>query len=389
MTKKVLIFKVDKIAYHSTDVFADKLGAALKKSGAVVEFFDAAQKCEDDLQQLMTSDYDILIDFNSKLPSLVMEDDSCYLNHVPGRFVNYILDHPAYHHTNLARRLNRYHIICLDDTHETYIRRYYPHIQSVHTYPLGAIASENVSKCGVKPFQERSASILFLGTYLDPKAYYEIIKQLPKEVSQIISGVADRMMQETGLLYEEAVRRELEHRKMLPDKKTDFAGFAQSLCLADIYVRAWFREQILWQAAETGLALTVCGEKYEESPIAACKNVQILGQVDYKKGLEMMSDVRFVLNVMPWFKSGIHDRVVNAMANGAVCISDDSARMKKQFIAGQDYISYSIADIKNIAGSIAAAVQDETACVNMAGSAFEKVKHQTFEQVAKKILELG
>lgn len=386
--KKILIFKMEEVAYASTGVFSEALGRELKKCGAQVDFFDMRKKTAEDLENLTESDYDALIDFNSKLPSLVMDDEHLFLNEVQAPFINYILDHPAYHHTNLARPLKRCHVICIDDTHAEYIQKQYPQICGVYTFPLGALTANEFG--GTKerkeiPFSARTHCILFPGTYLNPNDYYQVIRELPADVGAPMLGVAERMMADPALLYEDAVEAELTVRGMT---HIPFAAAAQMLCPADIYVRAWFREQILSRVVKTGLKVTVCGEKYEQSPVASCFNVHIEPPVSYSRSLEMIADSCYVLNVMPWFKSGIHDRVLNAMMNGAVSISDSSARMDRVFKPQKDYIAYSIRELDEIAEIIVSAVSDEKACMEMAGRAKEKAVAMTFAAVACEIMKI-
>ena len=91
-----------------------------------------------------------------------------------------------------------------------------------------------------------------------------------------------------------------------------FPVFAQSNFLADVYVRALCRERVLEAAAKSGLPVRIFGEKYQESSIGEFSNVTVLPQMSYRDSLSAIAESAFVLNVMPWFKSGIHDRVLNA-----------------------------------------------------------------------------
>ena len=62
---------------------------------------------------------------------------------------------------------------------------------------------------------------------------------------------------------------------------------------------------------------------------------------------------------MPWFKSGIHDRVLNAMYNGAVSITDSSSMMDTCFTPQQDYIAYSLDRIEALPDLLNTYVPDE------------------------------
>ena len=351
--KRILIFKLDEIAYNSTKLFAEVLGKELEKLGATVEYFDIKEHSDiAELEAYANNHYDCIVDFNSKLPGLVTEDDHYFMDDFEAPFVNYIVDHPVYHHKNLAYKLKNYNVVCLDDTHAEYIRKYYPHIKNVWVRPLGAIQAKDASPNPIeeKQWHERKHELLFMGTYLAPEEYRKVIDNLPPAMSNGIDKIIQIMLKDTSITYEEAVSRALANDGL--EGMIEFHVYAQMMCLADVYVRAYFRDKVLNAFADTGINMTICGEKYDKSPIAAKPNVTILPQMNYVDSLAAMSDAKYVLNIMPWFKAGIHDRVVNAMINGAVSVSDDSLMMDAYFDRNGDYLRYSIADLNTVSEAV-------------------------------------
>jgi hypothetical protein len=235
----------------------------------------------------------------------------------------------------------------MDDTHEQYIRTYYPHIKNVYTQPLGAIRMQNTS---LKTFVDRKYQMVFLGTYLNPNEYYALLQELPSKIRTKAHGVIEALLADTQLTFEEAARMQCEDENAY-DRKL-FPVEAQMMFLADIYIRAYFREQLLKKVGETGCKIDIFGENYTGSGISQYHNVCVHPAVSYAESLALMGDSRFVLNMMPWFKSGIHDRVLNAMINGAVSVSDTSTRMEKTFKEGTDYLGYQLNYLDSICGTI-------------------------------------
>ena len=93
--------------------------------------------------------------------------------------------------------------------------------------------------------------------------------------------------------------------------------------------------------------------------------------MSYRDSLSAIAESAFVLNVMPWFKSGIHDRVLNAMYNGAVSITD--------------YIAYSLDRIEALPDLLNTYVPDEDFRAQTAARAFAKVQTFTFAKQAEYI----
>ena len=121
---RVLIFKMQGIAYNSTRVFADILSKSFKRLNVEVEIFDIKKQSINDLEKLKANCYDAIIDFNSKLSDLVVDDED-------GK-EKYFLD---------TINAPFYNVICVDESHAEYIRHFYSHIKNVITAPLGAISA--------------------------------------------------------------------------------------------------------------------------------------------------------------------------------------------------------------------------------------------------------
>ena len=147
------------IAYDSTRFFSSCLGKALENAGIEVSWFDFQRQTMKDLEALCGQSFDAVIDYNSKLPGAVLDDGTPFLNHIQAPFYNYILDHPVYHHANLSVLLENYHVICIDDDHNKYISKWYPHIKSVHTLSVGAAKAENAVKSELQTLYQTIVNI--------------------------------------------------------------------------------------------------------------------------------------------------------------------------------------------------------------------------------------
>ena len=103
---KILIFVTRQLCYNSGRYFAEKIIEALQNYGCQCEFCEIPEysipsagteiaqpasinsdkiierSAEDLLQRYVNKKFDAIIDFNSKLPRLIMDDDSYYLDTV-------------------------------------------------------------------------------------------------------------------------------------------------------------------------------------------------------------------------------------------------------------------------------------------------------------------
>ena len=82
-----------------------------------------------------------------------------------------------------------------------------------------------------------------------------------------------------------------------------------------------------------------------------------------------------VLNTMPWFKNGMHDRIATAMLNGAVAVTDGSGYLSRDFAAGEELLVYSIEDYPAMAAMVSDSLQDMEKLFEIAGKGRQKAKN--------------
>ena len=99
--------------------------------------------------------------------------------------------------------------------------------------------------------------------------------------------------------------------------KETAAAFADGLelnFLADMFIRAVIREELLMEMLRNGIDVDIFGHGWEKF-VEKCGNVEksegrfkgkinICGEVDYRQLPELYADTKIALNVLPWFKAG-------------------------------------------------------------------------------------
>jgi hypothetical protein len=180
--KKILIFQLKNVCYNSYTYFENKIGEGLKKAGYDVTYFQIGRDGElADIEQFIGQQFDLVLEFNSDLPKIFMEDGSHFLSHMNTPFIDFILDHPLYHHDMLKQPLDNFYVCCMDDNHRRYILENYPHIKGVLTFPM--TGEEYLP--GI-PFAKRSLPLLFSGTYTSTSDVWNAIEVCPPFISRDI-----------------------------------------------------------------------------------------------------------------------------------------------------------------------------------------------------------
>lgn len=413
MKKHIIILKKGNVCYGSTSYFAERINEELKKTGISSEIVDINSK--EDAERFVQKYERIkevtdIIDFNTDVFSYIFSenyydnynaDNDAAGTECAGGSVKYdrenyifdikndssggdyvklwhiILDHPLYHNSVLRQPLKNMRVVCLDETHAEYIRKYYSHIKEVIVMPLPADTAKSLV-----PYNERSRDVLFTGTYtssedivalamrsggdsVEIKNFRTMHKESAQEFinsMQIFNKMAGYLLENPCETIEKAYTFALGDITDETALKETAAAFADGLelnFLADMFIRAVIREELLMEMLRNGIDVDIFGHGWEKF-VEKCGNIEksegrfkgkinICGEVDYRQLPELYADTKIALNVLPWFKAGQHDRIALAMCNGCVCVTDESTYLEKKFVDGENIFMYSLEDMTGAA----------------------------------------
>lgn len=357
----------------------DSLAKELNLNQEQVEFFDATLEPLEQLERLLDQTYDAMFDFNSDLPKLKMEDDSYFLDHIHAPFYDIILDHPLYHHDMLKQKLQNFHVLCLDYNHKKYIETYYPHIKSVTV-----IFMTGETKRPMIPWEKRPIDLLFTGTYTPSKDILDAIEKTPPFLAKDTKQIMDLLINDTSMTMEDAVRT-IAATSEAPILDS-FALHTQAFFLADSFVRSYERERLISSLLCKNISLTICGHGWESAPFAGNSNLTLLKSIPFEDTFSLMGQSKMVLNLMPNFKNGTHDRIFSAMLNGCVAVTDTSAFLCQHFSQKENILFYSLDDFDSLSKDILRLLKEEELSTSIANNGFAKASScYTWKQISDKI----
>lgn len=413
MKKHIIILKKGNVCYGSTSYFAERINEEFKKTGISSEIVDINSK--EDAERFVQKyerlkEVTDIIDFNTDIFSYIFSqnyydnynaDNDVAGTECAGGSVKYdrenyifdikndrsggdyvklwhiILDHPLYHNSVLKQPLKNMRVVCLDETHAEYIRKYYSHIKEVIVMPLPADTAKNLV-----PYNERSRDVLFTGTYtssedivalamrssgdsVEIKNFQTMHKEPAQEFinsMQIFNKMAGYLLENPCETIEKAYTfalGDITEEKVLKETAAAFADGLELNFWADMFIRAVIRKELLMEMLRNGIDVDIFGHGWEKF-VEKCGNVEksegrfkgkinICGEVDYRQLPELYADAKIALNVLPWFKAGQHDRIALAMCNGCVCVTDESTYLEKKFVDGENIFMYSLEDMTGAA----------------------------------------
>ncbi len=302
-----------------------------------VEYFEIREDSSnaDDLEQFAGQSYDAVLDVNSILPGVQMEDFSYLTDHIHAPFFNYIVDHPMHLHPILNKTQNS-SVICLDETHRQYIWQHYPGITGCFVLPLAA----SVPDVGI-PFHKRSRQFFFPGTYV-PLVEYEA--KLQKMTNTHAVSCLD--------LAKDYYRQYLENpglpdlitwvQSLQEEEPLDAGQIYEQCRYIDRYLREVLRHRVLEAVLAEGFSVHVTGAHWEYYEGKHQERLVVHSPCDYPAVLRQMGDSQIVLNIQPLFPDAPHDRILCGMAAGAVVLTDSCQFLENNMRPGEQYLSYDI-----------------------------------------------
>lgn len=380
--KEILICELKSVCYNSYLYFAEKLGEQLHKNGWNVTYFRASEEPLEALERFVDMSFDAVLEFNSDLPKIKMDDDSYFLDHIHAPFYDVILDHPLYHHDMLKQKLSDFHVICLDENHRKYILKNYPHIKSADVVSMTGEEAPHVF-----PIQERSTDVLFCGTYTSPAEVWDAIGNCPSFLGKDIKELIEIMLADSSLSLEQAVE------KLMPETDSliaeNFPLHMQAYFLADTYLRAYLREKLVRTLTNAGIPLTIYGCDWEKMPDIDTRCLSLHTNVPYPDTFRLMANAKITLNIMPLFKYGSHDRIPAAMLNKSVSVTDQSLLLKQRYTDKKDIVFYDLNNMELLPELLSSLLSDVPRMEAIAEAGYEHAKkNATWENLGQRFLEI-
>jgi spore maturation protein CgeB len=386
MIEKICILVHDNL-YASKRHFAEYFAAALRRQGVEVHLIDTGGENADPsrLYDLYINKPDLTCSFNSLKP--VKPGDTQYLcDYLQVPHWSILVD-PALYYLDQTQSP----WICMsyvDRNDGTGLADYGFHRSFFWPH---AVERDLILQ---KTEEERPYDITFSGTCYD---YLGLQQYWQTELSQ-----------QAGVILEDAARGVLAPgytslMQGLTEAYRSFGAHAVNVdlehlfFLLDYYTRGVDRIQLVQNLAHQH-TVHVFGAPFGdhvasirgwEEYLKDFPNAHVHSPVDFTMAMTLMRRSKIYLNSMPFFKDGSHERILAALACGALPVTSDSRWVRENFVDGEDIIIYTADERDSIGERIAPLLADEERRRVMVARGRQKVlQHHTWDQRASAALEI-
>ncbi len=197
--------------------------------------------------------------------------------------------------------------------------------------PLGTVANPHRAAA---PWSSRTHRMLFVKTGRDPAAHRAEWTALPRRFRAVVEDAAAASLAAGVGDVTGTVLDALADRAVCLDGRPDLLfGLVRAV---DTYVRD-HRSTALVRAV-LNLPVDVVGRGWDHVAPSGCR-ARFHPAVDAAALPALYADTQFLLNTMPNFSTGTHERVLSGFAAGCVVVTNENAEMRARFTALPTYVA--------------------------------------------------
>ena len=394
--KRIMLFGMGDICYDTISAFNMKLKAFFEKRGIASDIIEINGRRGYSLEIkrcLETGDYAAAVSFNSAGEGMIRDPEGINLfdrYNVP--FFLFLLDHPMDHYIKIKNGPENMHVICIDRDHPGYVKKIRPDENKIHFMLLGGSGDDEYKAETEDEFLNRRCNLSFTGTRNDLSRIEKEILSMEVPFKMIAADLAELMLSERSLTNDDALVRVLKDHGLENLSDIDFAAMEGMVNKANLYVRAYVREEVVRTLMASDISFDIFGKGWDELKGEAGKNVRIHGSVSYKDTLMINRNSKLMLNVMPWFKNGSHDRIPTAMMSGAAVLTDHSKYLDEVLMPAdsedQKLFFYDISKPEKICSIVSTIFSDKDFLYKTAirGQKYA-IENMTWEKTAEELMK--
>lgn len=295
--------------------------------------------------------------------------------------VNILMDHPMTLWYIMSAPPQKYIQFSPDENHVVFSKKYWNVENSLFLPHMGTAP---VFRGG-----ERPIGLLFSGSYTPIDILLNEVYQVTEEggLRDICFQMIDYMLMDSTMTIEEACLTALR------DKGTNSSPRGLALILTqtkavDVYIRMCYRDRVVRTILEQGIEITVIGGGWDKSDLFFYPNFHWISPIPFDETFQYMRKSKLILNVMPWFKAGTHDRIFNTLLSGACPVSDKSKWLEEKFKDKEDIAFYDLDNLEALPELIKELLQNDNLREEIIRNGQEKViHHYTTENVIGEALQ--
>lgn len=376
--RNILIIK-GSAQYNAARDFCDGLQQALCGMGYLVTMLDLTVFPATDHKDLFDG-YDMIISFD------VIGIELYNSMTVRPFFWTLLIDPPYYLDERLKKINDSVMVSCIDRRHVLYIDKYYKNIPWTCFMPHGGIAGEVPVYV---PYKDRKYNVVVFGSLQELDSVNTVVASLKEDFDPLMSYIVEDALSDLTAALNMIVSENL-NRLGIEFNDDMLREFMYRIRGVDALRRYHKRSSLIKNLIKNGLYVDIWGAGWEQilSDLPDSTHLKLHGSVCYEETKYIMSNSRILVNDMPPYYEGSHERIFAAMQCGTVVATDRSTYLEECFTDDKDILFYDMKDIGTLASRIKALIEDHIKAESIIASSLQSASYHTWASRAASILEI-
>ncbi len=368
--------------YESKRYFIEKLDEAMRRHGIETTIIDAQQTAlgSDTIAAIRRFNPDFTCSFNS----FETMDGRYMWDYMQIPHLSFLVD-PSFYSTTLTN--SPYSILSCVDRNDCEVIRSHG-FENVFFLPH-AVERELAPQKDV----DRIYDVVFMGSCYDYESLRVSWQQRNSEaLNKVLDDAIDLVLSNDTISVAQALVAAWNASGLDPHG-IDFVTLYYYL---DNYTRGKDRVELIRSIKNA--RIHVFGEMAPDNAVgilnwpqylASQKNVTLHPSVPFGQGMDILKQAKIVLNSMPFFRDGSHERIFTALACGALPVTSESLYLHEQFQADEDLVFYQSARKNEVGARIDAWLGDEKKRQHVVEQGRQKVlQHHTWDNRVQEIMRV-
>ena len=280
-------------------------------------------------------------------------------------------DNPMYFGNLFEGIDDKYYLLCQDRYYAEFIEEHFGAVNALQLPPAGEDAGWAANK-------DRPFDIVFIGAcnYVDEsvikdefqREYYEYMKTHP------------------NITFEQGLKELLVYKDFNIDEQK-FLSLLDSLQDVCRNIVNYYRTKGLETLLAAGIKIDVFGDTWDRYSGLGKDNLIKHDAVNVDESLEIWGRSKIGLNVMTWHKAGMTERIANICLSGAVCLSERTEYLDREFNNYEDIVTFNLEHLEKLPDVVRELLANDSLRESIAQNAYIKAsKEHIWDNRAESIL---
>ena len=324
---------------------------------------------------------------NIGLGMLTSEGDSFWKAHNIPVF-DYLVDHPRNFGDSLRSPMCDIYAFALDLEHVEFMKAHYTGVKGVYFSPNGGTEIDH----GI-PYTERTIDVIYMGECNPTPDSFPFLDIDKINFDDYYRTTIETMMADPGLSTDEVIEGYLDSKGIELSESEKYS----LICLTSRAIEDLMRHKTKMDGMkaldDAGIHVEIYGNTWIDSECPFSDNIVIHNRIDIKELLPKTANAKIALCFMPWFKKGCSEKNFDAMLNGAVCVTDSSEYLRKNYKDGYNIVYFDLNNPSQMAADIKWLLDNPDIAQGIAKRGYETcIKYDTwnnrFDFVISKMLDV-